>query len=465
MRSRCRKRNSHWGWLVFTAILAAGYWFAPVTRPFSQTELDKLAANSELKNVQFKADVKEIFGQKTKVGAYLLEDKENPIVSVSFMFKNAGYVSDNADEQGIAGMAAALLGEGAGTYSSDMLKEELETRAIKINFAADKDDFTGSMLTTKDNLTRAAELFNLILTEPRFEADDVIRGKMQMLNALRRQNENPNQVLLLEFNKELYGSHPYARNPLGREADIEAVDQAKLHRFVKNKLIAKNLLVGIAGDIDEAEGARLLDMMFRGVPENGSLNFVRNADLQFDGRSRTIDRNIGQNITLMAVKGAGRTDEDFYPLYVANYVLGGAGLTSRLSQKIREEKGLTYGVYSYLQLDDKAPLIAAGFAVTKDKYAEAEKLFEEQWREFGAKGITQEELDKAKKYLTASNNLRFASIENISAMLAMMQKYNLGLDFLQKRNEYISQINLENVNRVIKKYFVPQMVSVKIGSF
>lgn len=465
MRSRSRKRHSSWMWLFAAVLAAVGYWLAPWAQWFKQSSPQDIVNNSELKNSAFKADVKEIAGQRTKIKAYLLEDKENPIVSVSFIFKNAGYASDNADEQGIANMAAALLGEGAGDYSGEALKEELESRAIKIAFAADKDDFSGSLLTTKDNLARAAELFNLILTKPRFEAEDIARVKKQMQNALRRQNENPNQVLLIEFNKELYGSHPYARNPLGREADIAAVGEAKLRRFVADNLIAKNLLVGIAGDISEDEGARLLDAMFGGVPENGSLNFVRDADLQFDGRSRQIDRRIGQNITLKAVRGVGRAHEDFYPLYAANYILGGAGLTSRLSQKIREEKGLTYGVYSYLQLDDKAPLIMAGFASTPDKYGEAERLFEEQWRKFGAEGATQEELDNAKKYLTASHNLRFASIENISAMLAAMQKYNLGLDFLQKRNEYISQIDLENVNRVIKKYFVPQMVSVRIGSF
>lgn len=465
MHSRYRKHHPWRIWLFGAAMAIAGYWLAPWAQWFRQSGSQDIVENSELKNSGFRAEVEEIEGPRTKVKAYLLEDSENPIVSISFIFKNAGYASDNDDEQGIANMVAALLGEGAGNYSGDALKEELESRAIKISFAADKDDFSGSLLTTKDNLARAAELFNLILTQPRFESDDVARVKKQMLNALRRQKENPNQVLLLEFNKEVYGSHPYARNPLGREADIAAVDEAKLRRFIADNLIAKNLLVGIAGDISKAEAAHLTDTMFKGISDNGSINFVRNADLKFDGRNRKVNRHVGQNITLKAVRGVGRTDEDFYPLYAANYILGGAGLTSKLSQKIREEKALTYGVYSYLQLDDKAPLIISGFASTPDKYDEAERLFEEEWRKFGTEGITQKELDKAKKYLTASNNLRFASIENISAMLAAMQKYNLGLDFLQKRNEYISQIELENVNRVIKKYFVPQMVGVKIGSF
>ena len=465
MRSRGRRRSSSLKVVLLLIVLAVGYWFAPWVKSFYQFDVQGLVDNSELKNVQFKSDVKEIFGKKTGIKAYFLEDKENPIISVSFVFRGAGYASDNADEQGIANMAAELIGEGAGKYSAAELKEELETRAIKIAFSVNKDDFSGSLLTTKDNLTRAVELFNLMLTEPRFEKDGIIRVKMQMLNALRQQNENPNQALLLEFNKELYDSHPYARNPLGRKADIEGINAIKLRNFVKNKLTVKNLSVGIAGDVDEDEAAHLLDKMFGRLPEKGVFDFVRNADLKFDGRKRVVERIIGQNITLKATKGVERTHEDFYPLYVANYILGGAGLTSRLSQIIREQKGLTYGVYSYLQLDDKAPLIVVGFSATKDKFAEADKLFEEQWREFGKNGITQEELDKAKKYLTASNNLRFVSIKNISVMLTAMQKYNLGLDFLQKRNEYINQISLEKVNQVIKKYFVPQMISVEIGSF
>lgn len=465
MRYRGKRRG--WGKWIAVAVSAAVLFFAADARNWlrNKDELRELAANSELGKIKFEAKVTEITSPRLRLKAYLLEDAENPIVSVSFIFKNAGYASDNAGEEGIANMTAALLTEGAGDYPGAALKDELESRGIRVAFGADKDDFTGSLLTTKENLPQAVRLMNLMLTQPRFEHDDIARVQKQMINALRRQNENPNQVLLLEFNKELYGSHPYARNPLGREKDILAVDKARLQKFGQDNLITANLITGIAGDIGEEEAGRLLDTMFAGLPQSGSLNFVRNADLNFDNRSRQISRDAGQNVMLRAVGGAGRTHEDFYPLYVANYILGGAGLTSRLSQKIREEKGLTYGVYSYLSLDDKAPLIVSGFSSTPDKYAEAEALLEQEWKAFAENGASQEELDKAKKYLTASNNLRFASIENISAMLAAMQKYNLGLDFLQKRNDYISQIDLDSVNRAAKKYFAAPAVSVRIGSF
>ncbi len=466
MRFRGRRRHVLRYWVIVAALLLGSVYFLKSEFPYSeQNKWKNLVEQSTLKNVRFDAKVSEVSGVRSGVSAYLMTDKENPIVSINFLFKNAGYAGDDAREQGIAVMTAVLLGEGAGSYAGSALKEELENRGIRISFAAGKDDFTGSLLTTKENLQKAAEFLNLMLTKPRFEKKDIARVQKQMVNALLRQQENPNQVLALEFNKELFGRHPYAQNPLGKEADILAADDKKLRRFVHRNLITGNLLVGIAGDIDSAEASALLDKMFAGLPRKGSVNFVRPADIDFNGRVRQINRNTGQNVTLKAVRGVARTDADFYPLFVANHILGGAGLTSRLSQKIREEKGLTYGVYTYLQVDDKAPLIVAGFSSTEDKYAEAEKLFVQEWSAFGQNGVSEEELDKAKDYLLASHNLRFASIENVAAMLTAMQKYNLGLDFLQKRNDYIRALTLEEVNRVARKYFVPQMVSARIGTF
>ena len=306
----------------------------------------------------------------------------------------------------------------------------------------------------------------MMLTEPRFEQADIQRTKAQMLEMLKRQSEHPARVLELEFAKELYGEHPYGRNPLGQAEDIERITAADLRHFVQNNFSRSNIIVGIAGDVDAAEAEEMLDKIFGGLPENGRIDFVREAEVCFDGRSRKIRRDSGQNMVLKALPGVGRSHEDFYPLFAANYIWGGAGLTSRLSQQIREKEGLTYGVYSYLSLDDKSPLLAVAFASTADKFAQADGLLRKETERFQQKGATEEELAAAKNYLIASYNLRFASIENIAEILTAMQKYNLGLDFLQKRNDYVANITLEQVNRAARKYFdKSRMVSVEIGRF
>ena len=423
-----------------------------------------LDISSEVSGI--KLDVKEISSPDNNIKAYLLEDITNPIISISFMFKNGGYANDDADKQGLALMVASLLGEGGGEFDSQQLKEELDIRAIRISFDINKDSFEGKLLTTKENFVDAINFLKLMLTQPRFDTEDIERTKNLMLEALKRQKEYPANELQLEFAKELYGDHPYARNPLGNAEHISKITKTDLQHFAGNVFNQKDLLVGIAGDIDAKHAGETLDMVFGSLPKSGNTNFVRDVNIKFDGRSKHIDRNAAQNIWIAAQAGVDRNHQDFYPLFVANHILGGSGLNSKLSQEIREKNGLTYGIYSYLNLDDKAPLIITSFSATKDNAIKAVNLWKEQLNRIQNDGISKDDLKKAKNYLIASYNLRFASISTIAEILTAMQKYNLGLDFLQKRNENVANITFDEVNNAIQKYFDPEkVIKAEIGTF
>lgn len=470
MRAPRYRKNPARKWcvgLVLSAVVVWSVWnWGPRVSALFSSDPQAIVENSVLKAKNFSTPVVEIISPKAKLKAYLLEDDTNPIISLNFSFKNAGYASDDEDEQGIAQMTAALLTEGAGALDGQALKEALEGLAIKISFAAGKDDFSGSMLTTKANAKEAMTYLNLMLTSPRFDEVDINRVKAQMKEALKRQDEYPAKKLELEFIKELYGEHPYGRNPLGKIQDIEKISAADLRRFVKDNFSQNNLIIGVAGDLNAEEAAEFIDGVFANLPSNGQINFVKEAEIDFDGRVHQIARDSGQNMVLKALPGVSRNHEDFYPLFVANYIWGGAGLTSKLSQQLREKKGLTYGVYSYLSIDDKSPLLVVAFSSTADRFKKADALLKEQTRIFRQQGVSKVELKNAKNYLIASYNLRFASIENIAEILTAMQKYNLGLDFLQKRNDYIANISLKKVNEAAQKYFDDsKMISVEIGKF
>lgn len=422
--------------------------------------------NSVLQGKTLSLAVKELKTAKNDITAYLLEDNANPIVSIDFIFKNAGSISDDKGKQGLSRMVSLLLTEGAGDYDTETLKEELDLKAISITFSAGKDDFGGSLLTTKDNLAKAIYFLNLMLTSPRFDEDDILRIKQQMKEAILRQKEHPANELQLEFAEEVYGQHPYSENYLGRISDIEKLSKKDLSEFVSNSLSKRNLVVGIAGDVTPSEAKTVLEDVFDDLPSIGKVDFVRNAEIKFDGRTKSLQRTVGQNMLLAAMPSVGRNHDDFYPLFVANHIWGGSGLTSKLAKEIRERQGLTYSIYSYLSLDDKAPLMLVGFSATKENFAKAKKMLINEIVNFAKNGIDEQDLIKAKNSLVASYNLRFASIQNIAQILTAMQKYNLGLDFLQKRNEYIKQINLEQVNEVIRKYFNDKkIITIEIGEF
>lgn len=464
------RRRNHQGkksyWFILLLLVVAGYFLLTYIGFYAESDMQSLVKNSILQGRTFETKVEEVVSPKYKIKAYLFEDKSNPIISLSFLFKNAGWAADDAGKEGIANLAADLMTSGAGKLDAEAFHEELENLAIGLGYEARMDDFAGSLLTTKENSRRAYELLKLTLTEPRFDSEDLERSKAQMLTALKLQQERPESLQRLAFSAEIYGSHPYGKNPLGDKNAIAKANSEMLREFLQQRLARSNLVVAAAGDISGDELGELLDEVFGSLPENGKLNFVRDAEPDFNGRVKRISKEMAQDLSNFAVPGVERNNPDFYPLYVANYIFGGSGLNSRWNVAAREKEGLTYGTYTGLSLADKSALLVGGFSSTPENFAKINQILEQQWAEFANKGATEQEVAEAKEYLIASYNLRFAAISGIADILVAMQRENLGQDFLQKRNDYVRAVTTEQVRAAAKKYFdASKMVFVNMGNF
>ncbi len=455
------KNSSYW---VISALLAVLIWvmFGYTT---SEIELKSLVDNSEFKGRTFQGRVQEIAVPKSKISAYFMKEETAPLVAVSFVFDKSGSAYDSEDKQGVAVLAAATLSQGAGKISADRLRDEMALKGIKIAFEAQKDVFSGIIAAPKQNIDQAAEFLRLMFAYPRFERKYVESSKAQMLQSLAAEKENPQKELWLEFDKKIYKQHPYGRNPLGNSSTIENISREDLRSFVKERLAKNNLYIGVAGDLTEEQVADVIEKMFGVLAAENNLLPLENVAMDWQQNELEIQRDGGQNIAAFVMPGTCRKCDDFYPLYMANYLFGGAGLNSKLNQQIREKEGLTYGAYSALAIYDKVDLMIAGFSASKEKYAKAKKMFAELRDKIAKEGFNDDDLVAAKEYLTASYNLRFASTAEIAEMLAYMQKYDLGIDFLQKRNEYVENVSLQQINNAAKKYFGAGMLTAEIGIF
>ncbi len=457
------RQNKRGSFFILVLLLAAigglTYWcsksFSP--QPFIE--------NSTLKERTFKGKVEEISIPEKKLKAYFIAEKDTPLVAVSFIFANSGSAYDEVGKEGLASLAAATIEYGAGRKSAAALRDEIGVKGIKFGFAADQDSFSGTMTAPKAYLNEGAEWLRKLLQRPRFEDKYVASAKEQFLKVLATEKENPATELSLVFNQKLFGEHPYGRNPKGNEASIKALQQEDLKQYVQDNFAKDNLYIGITGDLTTKEAETLMGQIFGNLRAQKKSTVLEEPSIDWQQKVTRIQRESGQNIVSFATRGTCRKCADFYPLYVANYLFGGAGLNSRLNQRIREKEGLTYGGYSGLILKDRGNLLTAGFSSTPDKYIKALNLFEEEWQKVAKQGFSAEELRMAKNYLVSSYNLRFASTIGIAEMLAYMQKYDLGLDFLQKRNAYIEKVSLQQLNQAATKYFGGAKVQAEIGTF
>ncbi len=449
------------GAIILTAtIIAAVLCFHP---SFNAGELVK---NSELGGHTFSHPIQEIISPRYGIRAYLLEDSSNPIISLGFLFTAAGRRAEEKGQAGLAGLTAAILPEAAGNLKSAEFKEKMESYAISIGYSSDKDDFSGHLLTVKEYAPIAFDMLKDTLIAPRVDRTDLKRLKKQMLALLDSQVENPSQQLSLTANRELFGTHPYGANPLGIKEDIERLSSKDIKKYAASHLGRSNLIVGIAGDMTAAEAAEMLDNVFGALPAEGAADDTAIVKPDLSGGFSYHNAELPQSMAYVAAEGTRRNATDFYPLYIANYILGGSGLNSRLNLAAREKEGLTYGIYTGISVPDKTALIIGGFSATPENFSRVVEIFSHEWKLMGEKGVSSRELEEAKNYLIASNNLRFADITNISNMLVYMQKENLGIDFLQKRNQYVAQVTLEQVNRASARYFRPENLKIiSLGKF
>ncbi len=397
------------------------------------------------------------------IEAWLVRDEKNPIIAMNWSFEG-GTELDPADKLGLSAMTMSLLTEGAGDLDSQAFRKRLEDNSISLGFSAGRDALFGSLTTLKETKEIAFDLAALAMTKPRFDADAVQRVQGQYLAAVKRSLANPSYVAQVTFLETLFPDHPYGRPARGTLKTIPAIAVEDLKATPPRRLTRDRLKVAVSGDITAAELGKVLDRMFGALPAEGAPLGVPDVEPQGAGKVVQATRPIPQTILLMGHKGLKRSDPDWYAATVLNYVLGGGGFSSRLMEEVREKRGLTYGVGSGIQSLEHTTLMTVSGSMANANAGKAKDLIKEIWGDVAKKGVTEQELKDAKTYLTGSFPLDFTSNGAIAGILLSVQRDELGIDYLDKRNSLIEAVTLADVQRVAQRLLDPsQLAAVLVG--
>ena len=397
------------------------------------------------------------------IEAYLIREPSIPFLSLALHFRG-GSAMDPAGKEGLAYMISGLLDEGAGELDSQAFRTELEDRAIRLSFDVARDAFTGQLKTLTTERERAFELLRLALSEPRFDAEPVERIRHQIQAELRRRAEDPDYVVSRTWFETAFPDHPYGRPVQGTAASLAKVTTDDLRQFVRNRLAKDNLVVGVAGDVTAAELGPLLDHAFGDLAATSAPVDLARAKPAAQGETVVVRKDVPQSRVLFGQEGLARHDPDFYAAYVANHILGGGGFGSRLTEEVREKRGLAYSVYAYLYPMDHAPLWLGGLGTANAAVSESIRIVRDEIARMALGEIDTEALADAKTYLTGSFPLRLTSNDQIASMLVTMQVDDLGIDYLERRNDYMGAVTLDDVRRAAKRLYHPErLLTVVVG--
>jgi zinc protease len=394
------------------------------------------------------------------ITAWLVEDHKNPLITMQFMVRSGSSI-DPKTKTGLAYLVSGLLDEGAGDLDSKSFQAALEKNSIALSFNARMDSFSGTLSTLTETKEEAFLLLALAIKEPRFDPEPTLRVKSQIAASLRASKENPNNIAGKLWWQLAFPSHAYGRPKKGTPETLASITREDMKDYVNKNLIKDNISISVVGDITTGELSAVLDDIFGDLPSSSSRNELRDTRVKNSGETVVVERDIPQSVVIFGHDGIKRDDADWYAATILFEILAG-GFGSRLTEEIREKRGLTYGVAAYPLPLDKAGVIVGSVSTVNGRVAESIRLIRDIWRRFGEEGPTIEEIQNAKDYINGSFSLRFTNSKTIVGVLNALQRFDLGKNYIEERANLIAKVTLEDLKRVAKRIFKAESLTFVI---
>lgn len=385
--------------------------------------------------------------------AWLVEERSIPFVALNVWFRGGGTL-DLPGKRGATNLMVGLLEEGTGEMSAQDFAREAEELAAEFDYEAYDDVVAISARFLTENRDQAVALLRKSVVEPRFDQVSVDRVREQVLSIIRSDAKDPDRIAGQTFDALAFAGHPYATSLNGTEESVSSLTRDDIVMAHKNALALDNVYVSAVGDISAQDLGLLLDALLQGLPAT-SAELPGDAQYQLTGGETLVEFATPQSVAIFGHEGIERDDPDFFAAYVLNQILGGSGFESRLMEEVREKRGLTYGVSSFLIAKDFGELYLGSVASANDRINQAIDVIRGEWKRMAEDGPTADELQRAKTYLTGAYPLRFDGNGPIANILVGMQLDALPIDYAATRNDKVNAVTLEDIRRVAARILRP----------
>lgn len=403
---------------------------------------------------------------------YLVESPAIPMVDVQIDL-DAGSRRDPADQPGLANLMATSTSNGVrASHAGPALDENQLSEAwadLGASFggsaSADRMSFALRSLTYADILDQAVALAARQIGEPAFPEAPWLRDRPKLIASLKEANTRPATLAARAFNRAVYGSHPYGYEPT--EASLLRTHVQQMRDLHARVLRACAVQVSIVGALNRTQADALVTKLLARLPQAGCVKPLPVPEVQ--PLAAASDQRIAfasaQAHVLVGQPGFKRNDPDFFALTVGNHILGGGGFTARLTEEVREKRGLTYSVYSFFAPGLHAGAFTVGLQTRPDQAEQALALVREVLSRFVAQGPSDKEQQAAKDNLMGGFALRIDSNKKLLDNVANIAWNRLPLDYLDTWTQQIDKLTAADVRAAMARVLQPdRMATVVLGA-
>lgn len=394
-----------------------------------------------------------------------IENSEVPLVRFNLVI-DGGQLLENMDKLGVANLTASLMNRGTKNKTVAQLQEAVQELGASIRVAASKENITISGTTLAKNYRKTLALVEEVILEPRWDVSEFELLKKSVKANLRQQEASPTTIASNVYNGLIYGeSNIRSKNTLGTIASVEEIELADLKAYYSNYISPSIAKMHIVGDINKDDAlASLQNLASKWETKKVIIPVYKTPTAPNKPTVYFYDvPNAKQSVINFGAPALAITDKDFYPATVMNYILGGGGFASQLTQELREGKGYTYGIGSGFSGTKAAGAFTISSRVRSNVTLESAQLVKKIITDYPKK-FSDKDLATTKGFLIKSNARRFETMGAKLNMLQTMSAYNFDADYIKKREKIVNDITIEEIQELSKKYVNPnKMIWLFVG--
>jgi zinc protease len=368
-----------------------------------------------------------------------------------------GSLDESQEKSGLAQFTSASLMRGNEKRSFGEIYEQIESLGARLSIhgGAHTSSFGGKSLA--EDLDLMLSLASDALRRPTFPAEHVERLRGEILTGLAIRAHDTGYLSSSTFDELLYPNHPYGHDDDGTPETIQAITREDLINFHKTYFSPQGMIVTIVGAVKTAEAVALVEKHFgdwaatrpqrTALPPVPALKATQRKSIAVAGKS--------QSDIVMGCVGPQRSDSDFLQARMANNIFGVFGMYGRLGDVVREKHGLAYYAYSQVTggLGPGPWQISAG--VNPKNVDLAIDLIAKEMKRLVTTNVTPTELADNQSFFIGRLPLQLETNEGVAGMIASMEQYNLGLDYLRRYPSMIKAITRDQVKATAQKYLHP----------
>ncbi len=396
---------------------------------------------------------------------YGIQNSELPMVQFNIQM-SGGLLLDNPEKIGVANLVAELMNAGTKNKTPEELEEVIDLLGASIRLFSGDQTFGIRVNTLAKNYPAVLDLTTEMLLEPRWDETEFELAKQRIISDLNQQKADPNSIATNEFAKLIYDqNHILSNNSLGTAESVASITLEDLKSFYEKKLSPSIARMHVAGDIDQTTVKQSLENLVRKwqpidviipafkMPERPTKSTIYFYDVP----------NAKQSVIRFGYPALAATNTEYYPAIVMNYILGGGGFASTLTQQLRETKAYTYRIFStFVGTDIPGPFLIAS-RIRTNVTLEAAELIQQILRDYG-KNYSDQDMETTKNFLLKSNARAFETLDAKLNILENISSFNWPYDYINQREKIVRDMTVDKINALSAKFLnADKMIYLFVG--